>query len=115
MPCSTDLNIMLTHLDAIEREMRELGLWSLEPPSPGAMGSTAPFAHDCMSLDMWLQWIFLPRMRETVRQGIRPPAACNIHAFAAHSFVRHGVVAKPLVQAIRVFDEAFAEWVELLG
>ena len=112
MPCSTDLNIMLAHLDAIEREMRALGFWSLEPPSPDAMGSTAPFAHDTMTLDQWLQWIFIPRMRETVRQGIRPPAACNIHPFAAHSFVGHGVAARPLVLAIRAFDEAFADWVE---
>ncbi|TQV63174.1 MAG: YqcC family protein, partial [Halothiobacillaceae bacterium] len=65
-----------------------------------------------MVLEHWLQWIFLPRMRETVRWGIRPPAACNIHAFAAHSFVSHGLAARPLVQAIRAFDEAFAAWVE---
>lgn len=103
---------MIEQLDAIEREMRVLGLWALEAPSMEALASTMPFAHDTMTLDQWLQWIFLPRMRETVRQGIRPPAACNIHPFAAHSFVIHGVAARPLVQAIRDFDEAFAGWVE---
>ncbi|MEF3193812.1 MAG: YqcC family protein [Halothiobacillaceae bacterium] len=103
---------MLERLDAIETEMRALGLWSIEPPSAEALASTTPFAHDVMPLEMWLQWIFLPRMRETLRLGIRPPAACNIHPLAAHSFVRHGLAARPLVQAIRAFDEAFAEWVE---
>lgn len=114
MPCSTELADMLDHLERIEREMRQLGLWSLEAPSVDAFASTAPFAHDTMPLEMWLQWIFLPRMRETVRQGIRPPAACHIHPFAAHSFVGHGLAARPLVQAIRSFDEAFAAWVETL-
>jgi len=105
---------MLDRLDAIETAMRDLGLWSLEPPSAEALASQAPFAHDTMPLEMWLQWIFLPRMRETIRQGIRPPAACNIHPFAAHSFVSHGLAARPLVQAIRAFDEAFEDWVRTL-
>ncbi|MFZ5513355.1 MAG: YqcC family protein [Pseudomonadota bacterium] len=111
MPCSIDKRGMLERLDAIETAMRGLGLWSLEPPSAEALASQTPFAHDTMPLEMWLQWIFLPRMRETIRQGIRPPAACNIHPFAAHSFVSHGLAARPLVQAIRAFDEAFEAWV----
>jgi uncharacterized protein YqcC (DUF446 family) len=105
---------MLELLDAIETAMRGLGLWSLEPPSVEALASQTPFAADSMPLEMWLQWVFLPRMRETIRLGIRPPAACNIHPFAAHTFVSHGLAAKPLVQAIRAFDEAFADWVEKL-
>ncbi|MEW5837266.1 MAG: YqcC family protein [Pseudomonadota bacterium] len=112
MPACTDL---LVRLDQIERELRQLGLWSLHPPTAAALASVTPFACDVMPLEMWLQWIFLPRMRETLRQNIRPPAACHIHAYAAHVLVPHGVAAKPLVQAIRGFDEGFAEWVEGLG
>ncbi|MEW6446188.1 MAG: YqcC family protein [Pseudomonadota bacterium] len=115
MPCSTELEAMLAHLDGIERQLRNLGLWSLHPPSAEALSSEMPFAHDRMTLDLWLQWIFLPRMRETLRQGLCPPAACNIHPFAAHSFVAHGVAARPLVRAIRDFDEAFAAWAEALS
>lgn len=111
-PCSTELADMLALLDDIEIAMRKLGLWSLEPPSAEALASSAPFAHDTMPLEMWLQWIFIPRMRETLRQNIRPPAACNVHPFAAHRFARHGLAAKSLVQAVRAFDEAFARWVE---
>ena len=115
MPASTENPALLAQLDAIERELRQMGLWSLRPPSPDALASPTPFACDTMPLEMWLQWIFLPRMRETVRQNTRPPAACHIHAYAAHVFVPHGVVAKPLVQAIRRFDEGFAEWVKGLS
>ncbi|MEO1750512.1 YqcC family protein [Thiofaba sp. EF100] len=114
MPCSTDKQSMLERLDAIETAMRGLGLWSLEPPSAEALASQTPFAADTMPLQMWLQWIFLPRMRETIRLGLRPPAACNIHPFAAHSFVSHGLAARPLVAAIRAFDEAFAAWVKAI-
>ncbi|OYY74703.1 MAG: hypothetical protein B7Y40_03760 [Gammaproteobacteria bacterium 28-57-27] len=108
----TALRAMLIQLEAIESELRCMGLWSLQPPSAGALSSETPFACDAMPLEMWLQWIFLPRMRETLRQNIRPPAACHVHAYAAHVFVTHGVAAKPLVQAIRGFDERFAVWVE---
>lgn len=112
MPCCTDTPDMLARLDAIEAELRRLGLWSLEPPSAEALASQTPFAADTMPLQMWLQWIFLPRMRETIRMGRRPPAACNIHPYAAHCFVGHGLAARPLVAAIRDFDAAFADWVE---
>lgn len=111
----TEMQAMLTQLEAIESELRRMGLWSLQPPSAEALSSETPFACDAMPLEMWLQWIFLPRMRETVRLGIRPPAACHIHAYAAHVFVVHGVAARPVVQAIRGFDERFAKWVEGLG
>ncbi len=114
MSASTELNALLSLLDGVEHELRQLGLWSLHPPSPQALASTTPFACDAMPLEMWLQWIFLPRMRETLRQGIRPPAACHIHAYAAHVFVPHGTAARPLVQAIRRFDEGFAAWLDRL-
>ena len=109
MPACTEL---LAQLELIERELRQLGLWALQAPSAQALNSSAPFACDTMPLEMWLQWIFLPRMRESVRQNLRPPAACHIHAYAAHVFVPHGVAAKPLVGSIREFDELFAEWVK---
>ncbi len=115
MPDSTEMQALLDQLAEIENELRRMGLWSLHPPSAEALGSETPFACDAMPLEMWLQWVFLPRMRETVRLGIRPPAACHIHAYAAHVFVPHGVAARPLVLAIRRFDEGFAEWVEGLG
>jgi uncharacterized protein YqcC (DUF446 family) len=115
MPDSTEMLAMLARLDSIESELRQLGLWSLQPPSAEALASETPFACDVMPLEMWMQWLFLPRMRETVRLGLRPPAACHIHAYAAHVFVPHGVAARPLVQAIRCFDESFVFWVENLG
>lgn len=111
MPDSTELRTMLEQLAAIEDELRRMGLWSLQPPSVEALASDTPFACDVMPLDMWLQWVFLPRMRETVRLGLRPPAACHIHTYAAHCFVKHGVAARPVVQAIQCFDEGFAAWV----
>lgn len=112
MPDSTELRTMLEQLAAIEDELRRMGLWSLQPPSVEALASDTPFACDVMPLEMWLQWIFMPRMRETVRLGLRPPAACHIHTYAAHCFVKHGVAARPVVQAIQCFDEGFAAWVE---
>ena len=115
MPVCTEKPKLLEQLDVVEHELRQLGLWSLHPPAADALASTTPFACDVMPLEMWLQWIFLPRMREIVRLGVRPLAACHIHAYAAHVFVVHGVLAKPLVRAIRGFDERFAVWVERLA
>lgn len=58
------------HLLLIERELHVQGWWSEQPPSPEALASTVPFAVDSMNFDQWLQWIFLPRMKVILENGL---------------------------------------------
>lgn len=62
-------------LEQLERQLKQAGLWSDIPPSAQAMASTAPFACDSMSFAMWLQFIFLTKMREMLEQNIPLPQA----------------------------------------
>ena len=50
----------------IERELRTLDMWSVEPPVPEALASVEPFCVDTLRFEQWLQWIFLPRMKAIV-------------------------------------------------
>jgi uncharacterized protein YqcC (DUF446 family) len=54
-------------LDAIEAEMRRVGLWQDGPLDPGALGFRQPFGADTMTFVQWLQFVLLPRAR--ARQG----------------------------------------------
>ena len=50
--------------DLIEAEMRRIGYWQTQPLQPEQMQFTRAFAMDTMTFTQWLQFIFLPRVRE---------------------------------------------------
>jgi uncharacterized protein YqcC (DUF446 family) len=74
------------YLDQIEAEMRRIGMWQAEPLRPEQLKFTKAFAMDTMAFSQWLQFIFLPRVREAV---------------AAKSFPKGSSVG---AQAVREFD-----------
>jgi uncharacterized protein YqcC (DUF446 family) len=62
----------------IEAELRMLGWWESQPPSPDAMRSTMPFHADTLAFNQWVQFVFLPRMHELIEQRLPLPGACGI-------------------------------------
>ena len=66
--------------------MRRIGYWQAEPLRPEQMEFTQAFAMDTMTFAQWLQFVFLPRVRE---------------AAAANQFPSGSSVG---TQAIREFD-----------
>lgn len=62
----------------LEEQLRNLGLWSTCAPSSDALASSQPFAVDTLTFVEWLQFIFLPRMKESVDVFAPLPTACAI-------------------------------------
>ncbi len=69
-------------LQQIEMQLKSLQLWSIEAPSAAALASTAPFACDSMTLEQWLQFIFLPRMQQMIELQQPLPTHCGIYPMA---------------------------------
>ena len=86
----------------IERELRLLGLWSVDSPAPEALASVEPFCVDTLRFEQWLQWIFLPRMKSIVEAGQPLPQASGICAMAEVVYREVRVVS--LLEALRAFD-----------
>ena len=74
------------YADQIEAEMQRIGFWQNRPLRPEQMAFKQAFAMDTMTFVQWLQFIFLPRVREAV---------------ASNSFPKGSSVG---VQAVREFD-----------
>ncbi|HSB89574.1 MAG TPA: YqcC family protein [Anaerolineales bacterium] len=53
-------------LDEIESEMRAIGFWQASPLEPHQLEFSAAFGTDKMSFSQWLQFIFIPRVREAI-------------------------------------------------
>jgi len=72
----TDLAAAAAAADGVEAAMRSVGMWQEAPLDPAAYEFTMAFAMDTMAFSQWLQFVFLPRVRELSRPGGRcPPRA----------------------------------------
>lgn len=92
--------------DAVEGEMRRIGMWQTEPPPEDAYSFKMAFAMDTMAFSQWLQFIFLPRVREIIEEGGAFPASSSVAAQAAREF--DGVPeASGLVELLAAFDALF--------
>jgi uncharacterized protein YqcC (DUF446 family) len=58
--------IVQKKIDAIEAKMKRIGYWQSEPLDPGQYGFQRAFAMDTMTFSQWLQFIFIPRVKEIV-------------------------------------------------
>lgn len=92
------------NFDLIEKALKDADLWSVQTPSQEAMESTMPFAVDTMPFENWLQFIFLPKMRDAVGMRQLPPGPAQILPIAEEAFKELSGV-KPLLDALRKFDE----------
>jgi uncharacterized protein YqcC (DUF446 family) len=73
------------YLDQIEAEMRRIGMWQAEPLRPEHMKFTKAFGMDTMAFSQWLQFIFLPRVREAVAKNSFPKGS-SVGAQAVREF-----------------------------
>ncbi|OMH33947.1 YqcC family protein [Motiliproteus sp. MSK22-1] len=92
-------------LTEIEQALRLLDLWSESKPDQRELASTQPFCIDTLSLDQWLQWILIPRMKELLDTGLPLPGNCNIHAIAEESFKDLRQDCSHLLVLLKQFDE----------
>lgn len=90
--------------DNIESCMIELGVWASEAPSQKALQSTMPFCVDTMSLEEWLQFVFLPKMREMIHNNQLPPGPAQIAPMAEEVY-KEQADKLPLIRLIKKFDE----------
>lgn len=88
----------------IEAELRRLGLWEIEAPSPAALASTEPFCVDTLAFNQWLQFVFLPRMYALLELERLPPGRCEIRPLAEQYFSGSGLAIAPLIAAIGRLD-----------
>ncbi|MEZ5530222.1 MAG: YqcC family protein [Porticoccaceae bacterium] len=101
----TDIHRELaTVLFALEGQLRAMALWSEQVPDPVALASTQPFAVDTLAFEAWLQFIFLPRMRQLLDSGSRLPEACAIAPMAEEYFRLQGREAETLITLLAEID-----------
>ena len=90
-------------LEMLETEMGKADLLGTEVPSETAMNSSAPFACDAMPFEAWLQFIFLPRMRQLIVQKQALPTSIAIAPMAEEVFQQMSEVGA-VIETLRRID-----------
>jgi len=89
----------------IEAEMRDCSLWSSQTPIEKALKSIQPFCVDTLQFTEWLQFVFLPKMKEIIEQGWLLPSSSDISAMAEESFSLYQVNTNNLLNLLIECDE----------
>jgi len=90
----------------IESEMKRIGYWSAEPLPAQAYQFTAAFAMDTMAFSQWLQFIFIPRVRQILEEQGSFPSDSMVGAHAVREF-DGDENATTLVELLSKFDDLF--------
>ena len=98
---------LMADLVRLEAELRRLGYWSSVRPSSQALASREPFACDSLSFTQWLQFIFVARITELLKNGEALPGSCGMTPMAEHFFTQQGVHVPELLDCIRQIDQRF--------
>ncbi|WP_394561645.1 YqcC family protein [Aquipseudomonas alcaligenes] len=98
------LSLLADQLLLIERELRVLDMWSVEAPSAEALASQQPFCIDTLDFEAWLQWLFLPRMKQLLESGGPLPAASGIRPLAEERYKGRDAEVGALLGALGEFD-----------
>jgi uncharacterized protein YqcC (DUF446 family) len=72
-------------LEAIEAEMRACGFWQNRLPTPKQLQFSEAFAMDTMTFVQWLQFVFIPNVREAVEENSFPESS-SVAAQAVREF-----------------------------
>lgn len=69
----------------LERLLRAGGVWSDQPIDPAKLRFSAPFAADTMTFAEWLQFMFVPRVRQLLASNGPWPADSQVGRYARGS------------------------------
>jgi uncharacterized protein YqcC (DUF446 family) len=92
----------------VEATLRTSGKWDAYRPPQEALVSSQPFCFDTLRFEQWLQWIFLPRMKQILEHSQPLPRKSGIFAYAQESLHKNDSPAANLLTLIKRFDDLIA-------
>ncbi len=105
----------IKHTDYITTLLAELtialkqdNLWQLESPSIDKLSSAAPFCYDTLRFEQWLQFIFIPKIKQLIAEKSVLPNKVALTPMAEEAFKAIPSKAYYLLSIIGKIDKALA-------
>jgi uncharacterized protein YqcC (DUF446 family) len=96
-------------LSQLEQCLKQTNNWQNTEPSTEQLASSQPFCIDTLTLPQWLQFIFIPKMREMLKHGAPLPSKVDISPYAEEVLKPLASDAEPLLAIIKAIDESFTQ------
>ena len=87
---------LLDLLEQLAQLLKHRGYWQDEAPSQQQLASDQPFAIDTLTFPQWLQFIFLVRFKQMLKQPSRLPSTLCIAPMAAQVLPNEAAIFKLL-------------------
>ena len=88
----------------VEQQMAQHALLESRPPSDEALASRQPFCVDTLRFPQWVQFVFLPGLRERLEAGDAMPEYCDVAPMAEEYLKMENPGGQPLVDALEELD-----------
>ena len=95
-----DKAFIQNQLTKIEQYLKHEDLWSAKVPSDAAMSSVTPFAADAMEFEQWLQFIYIPKMRDYLAQNDWVPDNMQVAPMAHEVFASNHLTLTHLLMTL---------------
>jgi uncharacterized protein YqcC (DUF446 family) len=96
-------------LNAVEAEMKRVGLWEIEKPTPDKFEDMGAFGTKTMAFEQWLRWVFIERVRGILDERGEFPRGSQVSQQAHREWQMWGSADEfvPLIERLREFDALF--------
>jgi uncharacterized protein YqcC (DUF446 family) len=92
-------------INALEESLQTHDLWLAQKPSNDALSSAEPFAVDTLSFIQWLQFLFLPRIKQICQETAELPKVCSIAPMAEEYFKSNQIDGDTIISKLIKIDQ----------
>ena len=89
----------------LEASLRIHGKWDESEPRASDLNSSIPFCMDTLKFEQWLQWIFLPTMKDTIEKTRPLPLESAIFEYAEECLRKSDPSTDQLLTQLKRFDD----------
>lgn len=96
-----------SQLFLLEQHLKAAQLWQSHHPSAEQLASQQPFAIDTLSIEQWLQFIFIPRFHSLLDAQVPLPKSMSIAPYAEEAFKEYHQPTDEILQLLKEMDALF--------
>ena len=101
----TDIHARLQFLLMdLEGQLHAKQQWSAQELAPEDVASVEPFAIDKLSFSQWLQFVFIPRLKDDCANKTALPASCSVAPMAEEFYRVNLIDAEAVIDRLASID-----------
>ena len=97
---------ILNKLAELEKELKNLELWSSSTLTEEQKNSSAPFGCDLMDFHEWLQHILIPKLRLMIQENQSLPATMDTASMAEYVYRSDALKYQRLIVILKTLDRS---------